>query len=237
MGEDGGSQTLIDGVHARLRDEVLTGVYPPGHPLRLQMLSSRFSTSRSVVREALMRLTGEGLVTVSPQRGFRVTTFTLEDLKDLTRARVLIETMTLRESIRHGGLDWEASVVAAHHVLDRTPKHNDDGSVNAAWGVAHDAFHRSLLAGTGSPRLEAVAGKLRDNAQMFHNWLSEALEDRDRQVDAEHRAIVTHSLDRDEEKAAQALQSHIEATTRSLSARLASPDTPQHPIAATPPLS
>jgi DNA-binding GntR family transcriptional regulator len=57
--------------------------------------------SAAVVREALSRLTEQGLVQSNPQRGFIVMPLSVDDLHDLTRIRVLVETLALRESIRH----------------------------------------------------------------------------------------------------------------------------------------
>lgn len=74
-----------------------------------------------------------------------MTPLSVGDLLDLTRARVLIETAVLRESISDGGLDWESSVIAAHHTLQGTPYTTREGHLGGTWSVAHHAFHRALL--------------------------------------------------------------------------------------------
>jgi DNA-binding GntR family transcriptional regulator len=211
-------KTHSEGVYASLRAELLGGTFVPGSKLRLAGLGTRYGVSLSVVREAMARLAGEGLVRALPQRGFCVTPLSVEDLLDLTRARVLIETSLLRESIGLGGLDWESAVIAAHHTLQGTPYTTREGRLVGAWSVAHHAFHRALLTGAKSPRLESIATELRDCSLLYNHWSVDIAHDLDRDVAAEHRDIAELAVARDAERAVKALRDHIERTT---AARLA----------------
>src|SRR5882762_2291318 len=82
-----------------LRQELLECRFQPGQPLRIGELCKRFNVSQGAVREALSRLTSEGLVEAEPQRGFRVTPVSVEDLRDLVSARGAIEQICLRQAI------------------------------------------------------------------------------------------------------------------------------------------
>ena len=172
--------------------------------------------SLSVVREAVTRLAGEGLVDASPQRGFAVATLSIDDLQDLTRARVLIETLALAESIKVGDLAWEASVLATHHALARTPMMTPGGHVDPAFTVAHRDFHHALLAGCGSSRLGDIATGLRDCAELYQHWSQEFARDVTRDIAAEHQTIAELTVARDEAGATAALRDHIERTTAAL---------------------
>ena len=55
-------------VYDILRDEILDLVLPPGSPIDEIQLSERLAMSRTPIREALVRLAGEGLVTTLPNR-------------------------------------------------------------------------------------------------------------------------------------------------------------------------
>ncbi len=101
------ASTLTEQVLAGLRTDILAGRFQPGTKLRVSDLSERFQVSASAVREALNRLSEQGLAESLPHRGFRVTPLSIDDLQDLTRARVLLESMLLRESMRLGDLNWE----------------------------------------------------------------------------------------------------------------------------------
>jgi DNA-binding GntR family transcriptional regulator len=64
--------TRADAVHARLRADVLSGRLRPGQRLQFAELGRRYAASIGVLREVLMRLTEQGLVSAEPQIGFRV---------------------------------------------------------------------------------------------------------------------------------------------------------------------
>lgn len=209
-------KTQSAGVYASLRAELLAGAYLPGSKLKLAGIGSRYGVSLSVVREAMTRLAGEGLVRAQPQRGFCVTPLSVEDLLDLTRARVLIETSVFRESICQGGLEWESAVLAAHHTLQGTPYTTREGHLGGDWSHAHHAFHRSLLTGARSPRLESIATELRDCSLLYQHWSIEIAHDLDRDVAAEHQNIAELAVARDADGAVRALTEHIERTTSAL---------------------
>jgi DNA-binding GntR family transcriptional regulator len=208
--------TRVQEVYDHLRGSLLGGELAPGSKLRMNDFTEQYGVSLSVVREAVTRLAGEGLVDASPQRGFAVATLSIEDLQDLTRARVLIETLALAESIKVGDLAWEASVLATHHALARTPMMTAAGHVDPAFTVAHRDFHHALLAGCGSSRLEDVATGLRDCAELYQHWSQEFARDVTRDIAAEHQTIAELTVARDEAGATAALRDHIERTTAAL---------------------
>lgn len=218
--------TLTETVYAELRRELLRGDLTPGSKIRISDIAVRRGVSPSVLREALTRLAGQGLVVAMPQRGFAVAPLSVEALQDLTHARTLIEAIALRESIVDGDLDWESRVIAAHHRLRRTPLLEPDGHVCADWAEAHRHFHHVLLAGGRSTRLTAIADGLRDCSELYMYWSRELAHDVQRDVAAEHAAIVEHALARDADQAAAALTSHIQRTTEAL-VRYATGDPPK----------
>ena len=113
--------TRVDEVLQRLRSDILRGRLRPGDRLKFPVLCAEFQVSAGVVREALSRLTDQGLVRMQPHQGFHVTPLSYEDLRELTAARIAVETMVFRLSVEHGDLAWETGTVAAHHMLARTP--------------------------------------------------------------------------------------------------------------------
>lgn len=125
-------------------------------------------------------------------------------------ARILVETMALRESIRAGDIQWESDVIAAHHRLQQTHQVDGGGHLTPEWELAHNHFHYTLLAGGPSKVLTEVAIGLRDRSQLFVHWSRELVKDEDRDVPAEHQLIADCTLARDADGAADALESHIE---------------------------
>ena len=150
-------RSLTEDVYEAVRRDILFGRRAPGSRLQLNELAEEHEVSLSVVREAVTRLASEELVEATPQRGFRVRSLSLDELRDLTWVRVQVETLALRESIAKGDVGWEADLVAAHHRLAATPMFFEDGTGNTAWMEAHGAFHAALAAGAGQPDPRAAA--------------------------------------------------------------------------------
>ena len=118
--EEAGTRT--EQVYRRLKADILGGVIEPGTALPFAKLKDDYGASMGVLREALMRLSAEGLTVNQPQFGFKVISLSLEDLTDLTETRCMIEAQVLRDSVTNGDLEWETRVLSAHHRMERTPK-------------------------------------------------------------------------------------------------------------------
>lgn len=216
MSSTTGAPTLSGSVHDRLRVDILRGTLRPGERLRLMALSERYVASQSVVREALARLAEQGLVVTVAQQGYRVRPLSETDLLELTDARVALESMVLRLAVTRGTLDWESSVVAAHHRLAGTSKIDPDGAPSQQWFVAHEHFHRSLLDGCRNERLVDAAVTLRDAATLYRWWSAPHGYAQGRDIDAEHRELLESVLARDADAAVEAIAQHLRRTTNLL---------------------
>jgi len=204
--------TKADLLYARLKADILNGRFEPGRRLAHNELSDRYGVGVGVLREVLPRLVERGLATSEPQLGYRVLTVSADDLRDLTEARVTIETLVLRQSVAHGDLGWEGTVVAAHHRLDRTPLWRDSGVINEDWLDLHARFHHALLEGCPNRRLVDVASNLRDVAEIYRCWAQLMLPSRPRDVAREHTEITEATIARDADAAASALAAHLSLT-------------------------
>jgi DNA-binding GntR family transcriptional regulator len=80
-------------VHLRLRKEIVSGHFPQGSALAEPVLAEHFHTSRAPVREALIALEREGLVTFEKTGRTRVRTIAAKDLREIMEARAALESM------------------------------------------------------------------------------------------------------------------------------------------------
>src|SRR3954451_15859517 len=92
---------LRDNVYQSLRSDILTCHFAPGDDMREQDLAERYAVSRQPVREALLRLEREHLVTCQPRQGYRVNPISLSDARDLLRFRQALEPACVAEAIEH----------------------------------------------------------------------------------------------------------------------------------------
>jgi DNA-binding GntR family transcriptional regulator len=207
------SSSRTDQVFQRLRADILHGRLEPGSRLRVEALSRRYGVSGGVVREALPRLVGQGLAVALPQQGVRVISVDLDDLTQLTDAAIEIETLVLRRSLAEGSIEWEASVLAAHHQLSRLVLRDTDATINDEWAEAHTRFHLTILDGCANRRLKHVAASLRDSGEVYRRWADRDGAMSEQQHEDNHRRIRDLVLSRDAEEAVDELRRHIELTT------------------------
>src|SRR5260370_512580 len=134
---DVGPRRQIDRARAARRLTTPVADDEQGHGLRWLDVARRYDARLWLVREALTRLAGQGLLVATPQRGFSVRELSVADLADLTRTRVQVESLALRQAVEHGDVAWEAADGAAHHPLGRTPDADATGPFTEAWSAAH----------------------------------------------------------------------------------------------------
>jgi DNA-binding GntR family transcriptional regulator len=211
------AQNLTQGAYEGLRADLLACRIRPGSRLKIQDLCTRFQVSLGAIREALSRLTSEGLVVAEPQRGFRAAPISLADLQDLTMVRIEIESLCLRRAIAVGTVDWEAHLVAAFHRLSRMPERvpGDPMRADDEWAEAHAAFHAALVEGADSPWLLRLHAQLYAQSERYRR-LSIPLGTTERNVGQEHQEILDASLKRDADLAVSLLARHLGATSEIL---------------------
>jgi len=210
--------TRTDFMYSRLRADILGGRLAPATRLKFPELCAQFDASVGVVREALIRLAEQGLVRSEAHLGFAVTPLSFHDLAELTDARLEIEGLVLRRALADGDIAWESRVLAAHHVLERTPLAlaSDPRRLSDTWAAAHADFHQAVLDGCSSRRLRLIAAGLRDEAELYRRWSIPLGNEPDRDLPSEHRLLMQATLARDVETAFTLLQQHIQHTTQLL---------------------
>ncbi|AEM84181.1 GntR family transcriptional regulator [Streptomyces violaceusniger] len=218
MARQGTSGTRTAEVHRRLRNDILGGRLVPGARLKFPDLCEQYGVSVGAAREALTRLTSEGLVKTQPHQGYMVTPLSYEDLADLTRARVEIESLVLRLSVLEGDVQWESRAVAAHHVLERALFLSPDDPAHPTdeWAAAHAAFHLALLDGCTNRRLLDTARAYREEAELYRQWSVSFGQEPHRDLVAEHRALLEAAVGRQPDLAARLLREHIAHTAQLL---------------------
>jgi len=204
---------LVEQAVDRLREDVISLSLPPGTKLKVELLRSRYGFSSSPLREALNRLSQEGLVVADQRRGFRVAPMSIEDFGDLTRVRLLMDLAALEDAIEHGGDKWEVEAVAAFYRLEKVEARLADGPVvlNNEWSRLHKEFHMALISASPSPRLVKISSELFDQAERYRKFTAKSRTE-PRSKSAEHKAILDATLRRDRKAATSLLRGHISRT-------------------------
>lgn len=216
--------TAIEAVYLALREKILDGTFPPESRLRVEELRRGFGVGSSTVREALSRLLVDKLVTAREQRGFFVAPVSLDDFREISQLRIILETQAVRESVQNGDDAWENRLVVASHQLSKIERQMDTRTQDLAfvkeWEERNSEFHDALVSACGNQWL------LRFRATIFAHtfrYRRMALQDTalPRDVRAEHEAIFQAAVDRDGEAAARATEDHIRKSIIALEADVA----------------
>ena len=211
------ASSLTQAAYERLRADLLACRLRPGTRLKINELCQTLSVSLSAVREALARLSSEGLVVSEPQRGFRAAPISVADLCDITQVRIQIECLCLERALALGDVAWEAQLVACFHRLSRTPERDlqDSERMNETWSAEHADFHRALVAACDSVWLLRLREILYTQSERYRR-LSVPLAEIARNLSQEHEALLRAALARDVQRTGTLLTQHIELTTKIL---------------------
>ncbi len=233
------ARTLADQAYGTLRGAILGGALTPGEKLRPIVLQEQYEIGVTPLREALMRLAIERLVTGEPQRGFRVTEATEAGLADLMQARRGIERLCLAQSIAQGDAAWEAEITAAFTALSaaKLPRSRSDHAAFERWEAHHRRFHFALIAACESQWLLGFWNVLADHSERYRRLRLQHRRRRDaavRDINGEHAAIMRAVLDRNEPEATALMDAHLAATHRAVQGLLAPPTLSPSPSSLSP---
>ena len=207
---DGVVGTLASSVYDMMRQDILKGDLPPGEKLRVEYLRDRYGVGASPIREALNRLSVDGVVVRVDQKGFRVAEVSVAELDELIKTRCWLEETAIRESIAAGDDAWEERLVLAFHRLSKTPRSADQVTyaMNPDWEVLHRAFHLALIGACGSRWLISYCEQLNDLADRYRQL---AAYPRRNGLD-EHKVIMDAAVNRKPDDAVEVLVDHYRRT-------------------------
>ena len=198
-------------VYDRLRDDLLALRLVPGERLSERNLERRLGASRTPIREALMRLEGEGLVQRG-EGGLRVAPLDLDELLEVFELRIETEALAVRL----------ACTRADHARLDALQSRMDgvlaDPTPDAWYAIGTD-YHIELAALSGN---RFVHRSVRDGVTRIARarWLMASSESGRRAAHREHSAIVALIRDNRPDEAEAAIRAHIGIVRDSLVAAM-----------------
>ena len=120
-----------------LRDAIIQGEYKVNEPLRQDQIAKELGVSKIPLREALVQLKEEGLVTFLPKRGAIVSALSAIEVEEIYIMRMALETVAIEKAIP---LLTNAHIIRAKSVLDIIESGPDKGD----WGELNWEFHSNL---------------------------------------------------------------------------------------------
>jgi len=199
--------SLTDQAYARLRKEIITCQLPPDSDVSELELADRLGMSKTPVREALARLSMEGLLEIFPRRGYRIRPVTIKDINDLFTVRSVLERTAASLAAQHmtaAELDRLEALASASYTVQ------EESSIDY-FIEANRSFHIAIAEGAQNPRLSAlVIAHLEESERFFH--LGARRRDINMETNQEHAQIVEVLRSRDPLTASQIMAKHAEST-------------------------
>lgn len=211
-------ESMAQRAYRIIRADIISGARPPGERLRIEMLKTIYDIGPTPLREALQKLSTEGLVLALEKRGFMVSPLDLDEFSDLNIARIEIEKVALSRSIALGDRQWESRVVAATYLMNKEDAAllASGNGVSDAWETANAEFHATMIAACGSKWLLQMRDHLQDMCERYRrSSISQSIRktgNGKRDVGKEHAAISNAVLARDARLACQLTESHYMKT-------------------------
>jgi DNA-binding GntR family transcriptional regulator len=199
-------QSVVDHVYAALRERILSGDLPRGTKLRQTSLANDLGVSRTPLREALRRLSTEGLVEFAPNRGATVSELDFGNMRHAWSARVALEPGAARLAAerRH-----PPAIAAMRAAIDHQRSVGGDKNESFA---ANRAFHLALAAASGNPHLTRFAEMLWVPRIGVPIYQAQAAEPAGPQAWADEHERIADAIDSGDADAAERLtRAHVQA--------------------------
>lgn len=201
--------------YTTIRERIITGVYPMGERLGEVELATDLGVSRTPVREALRRLSADGLVEVSANRGARVSLWTTDDLDQIYELRSMLEG---RAASRAAGRITETELQELDSLCDEMESAVESGiSESHNLDILSDgnrSFHAMIMAISGNAHLHRLTDSLFQVPLSIHTYRHYSSVELERSM-RHHREIVQAFRCRDGEWANSVMRSHIHAAWHS----------------------
>jgi DNA-binding GntR family transcriptional regulator len=197
------SNTVVDYTIAALREAIREGTLAQGQRLVVADVARMLGVSNGPVREAIRRLTGEGLVEITPHRGASVRQYTSRDIRDVYQIREVLEGLAARLAAERIADDDHRARLQA--LIAEIPAACLDGEKYLTHN--HD-FHELIYEMSGNTRLREQAQELilPIYRLRYHQFIDLSYA---RTSAAEHQQIAEAILEGDGVWAERAMRNHV----------------------------
>jgi len=195
-----------------LRNAILQGRYTANQPLRQDRIAEELGVSKIPLREALVQLKAEGLVTFLPKRGAVVSELSAAEVVEIFTMRRALECVAIEKAIPRLS---KADLIRAQSVLEIIDSEPD----KSQWGDLNWEFHATLYQAAQMPLLLETIQNLHNNVFRYLIIYLDRLA-ASAQSQEEHWALLQACRDKKSEAATAILRSHLQAAADRLAAYL-----------------
>lgn len=199
------SATAASRIYADLRAELVSLRRRPGEAISEAEIALCYGVSRTPVREAILKLSDEGLVEIFPQSGINVSRIPIAALPEAIVVRRALEETTTRMTAERA---TASQILALRSLLERQ-READAAGDRAAFHQADETFHATIAEIAGYPGIWRLIQQVKVNVDRFR-LLTLPQAGRMATVIAEHELILSAIEAHKPDEAVIAMAKHIE---------------------------
>jgi DNA-binding GntR family transcriptional regulator len=199
--------SMVQRIETALMDDIAAGALAPGERLDEVKLTERFGVSRTPVREALGRLTAQGILVPGEKRGVRVARYSREELAQIFETMHEIETACARLASQRLTLLVRAEIETAQARCKAAAQTGDLQS----YMRANEAFHMAIYKATGNPYMAELASDFRRRTGPFRAKKFATKADLIASAQS-HESLIAGIFSEDSKAAADGMRAHMTAS-------------------------
>jgi DNA-binding GntR family transcriptional regulator len=197
--------------HESLRDSILNGQLQPGEIYNEMALAKELGISRTPVREALLELSAQGLVTFLPRKGVMIKYYTRKDIVEIFELRRVVELAAIEKVAK---ADPPKDLYKLKKSLDNQQKFAEKNDFTA-FMKADRIFHATFCELTDNRHFVRIVENIRDLVH-FMGMQGLAIKGRARTVIEEHEIIFKAVKQRKPLKAKEAMDYHLDQSEKAV---------------------
>lgn len=214
-------EPLSERVYKEIKRALLEGQFAPGELLPEEFLTDATGASRTPVREALMRLQGEGLVKIVPRKGARVLEMDDKELSELVEARGLLETAFLERAMENISRDKIEEIQRAMNTIitemdSLNPTSKGWAQKRLEYSKLDFEFHRILVEAVGNRFLLNSYDEILERVILYSHHTVIRYPAMFMQSAKEHEGILRGLLNSDSQQAKRLIVHHLEKLNKRL---------------------
>jgi DNA-binding GntR family transcriptional regulator len=207
-------QRLSEIVTGQIETWIMDGTLKAGERINAEELGEKLGVSRMPVREAIKSLEQSGLVESIPYQGTKVTTLTLENLKEIYLLRQILESTASFHAAERITEEELIRLEETQFVLERLIDVTGGENKKKIYQLNRD-FHEQMYRASHMPRLCEFINILWNNIA-YYRLISASNTNYGEKMKREHRSYLEALKARDGEKLSQLIRSSLEQHVQSL---------------------
>jgi GntR family transcriptional regulator, rspAB operon transcriptional repressor len=200
-------------IYSDLRAELVSLQRHPGEALSETEIALAYGVSRTPVREAILKLSDEGLLEIFPQSGIFVSRIPLAALPEAIVIRKALEATTAQMAAQRA---TASQILSLHSILERQREANAAGDSDA-FHQADEVFHATIAEVAGYPGIWTLIQQVKVHVDRYRRLTLPQVGRIGRTI-GEHEAILDAIEAHDPSAARSAMEFHLERLLTDISA-------------------